>query len=100
MQIGDVVSDDLVQFVTLVLSVIGALLWLRWGLRANRVGYAIAPITFLIHRALFYVVITFWRIPNADVVMWSSAISLHSVLTLIMATIVMIVFARQRRLRV
>ena len=45
MQIGDVASDDLVQFVTLVLSVIGALLWLRWGLRANRVGYAIATIT-------------------------------------------------------
>ena len=55
MQIGNVTSDDLVQAVTLIISIMGVVLWLRWG--RGRIAYAVSPIAFLIHRAIFYVVI-------------------------------------------
>lgn len=94
MQIGDVVSDDLVQAVTLVISLIGVALWLRWG--RGRIGYAVAPISFLLHRAAFYIVVTLDRsLSNAQIVMWSSAISLHGAITIVSAAAMMIVIRRR-----
>lgn len=94
MQIGNVISDDLVQAVTLVICVFGIAAWLRWG--RGRIGYAVAPISFLLHRALFYIVLLLdSTIPNEKVVMWSSAISLHSVITIASAAIMMIAISRR-----
>ena len=98
MQIGNIVSDDLVQFVTLIICIIGAACWFVWG--RGRIGYAIAPISFLLHRAIFYVVITVYpALDNSIVVMWSSAISLHSVITVATAAAMMLII-RRRGLRV
>lgn len=94
MQIGDVVSDDLVQAVTFIVCLIGIVVWFRWG--RGRFGYAVAPIAFLVHRAAFYVAITLDpMMDNAVVVMWSSAISLHSVITLALAAVLMIAINRR-----
>lgn len=94
MQIDNVISDDLVQSVTLVVCVFGIAAWLRWG--RGRIGYAIAPIAFLFHRLIFYVVIALDRsISNDTIVMWSSAISLHSVITIASAAVMMIAISRR-----
>ena len=96
MMIGDIATDDLVQVVTLVLSVIGLGLWLAWGVKSHRLGYAVASAAFLFHRAVFYVVIALFKLPSDVIVMWSSAISLHGVLTLLMAIAVMWLITRKR----
>ena len=94
MQIGNVISDDLVQAVTLIISVIGIILWIRWG--RGRIAYAISPVAFLVHRAIFYVVIIIDPHLNNDlVVMWSSAISLHSVIVIASAAAMMIAIRRR-----
>ena len=94
MQIGEVISDDLVQAVTLVISLIGIVIWLKWG--RGRFGYAVSPIAFLIHRAIFYVVIIIDPHLNNDlVVMWSSAITLHSVIVIASAAAMMIAIRRR-----
>jgi len=94
MQIGNVTSDDLVQAVTLIISLIGVWLWWRWC--KGRIAYAISPIIFLIHRAIFYVVITLDpHLSNDIVVMWSSAISLHSVIVVASAALLMLVVTRR-----
>lgn len=99
MQIGSVISDDLVQFVTLALCFVGIYIWLRWANQRGSICYAVAPIIFFVHRAVYYIVITFnHSIPNEIVVMWSSAISLHSVITIILGALSMIIFARRRSL--
>ncbi len=89
MQIGLLAADDFSQALTLALSVVGMALWIRWASTRNRRLYAIAPLSYLLHRAVFYVVITLFVIPNDQAVIWSSAISLHSVITLIVAALSM-----------
>lgn len=94
MQIGNVISDDLVQAVTLIISIIGVVLWLRWG--RGRIAYAVSPLAFLIHRAIFYVVIIIDpHLSNDFVVMWSSAISLHSVIVIASAALLMLAVNRR-----
>lgn len=89
MQIGSVTDDDLVQIVTLIMCVIGIVAWLIWG--RKRLGYALTPISFLIHRAIFYIALMVDpAMPNQQVVIWSSAISLHSVITVTSAAVLMI----------
>ena len=98
MQIGNIVSDDLVQSVTLIICIVGVVGWFIWG--RGRMGYAIAPISFLLHRAVFYIIITIYpALDNQVVVMWSSAISLHSVITVATAAAMMLTI-RRRGLRV
>ncbi len=94
MQIGSTTGDDLVQAVTFVVCVIGLVAWLRWG--RGRIGYAVAPMTYLSHRIIFYVVITLDpHMPNDFVVTWSSAISLHSAFTIATAAVMMVVIRRR-----
>lgn len=94
MQIGNIASDDLVQAVTLVISLIGIVLWLRWG--RGRIAYAVSPIAFLIHRVIFYIVIIINPHLNNDlVVMWSSALSLHAVIVIASAAVMMLVISRR-----
>lgn len=89
MQIGSVAADDFSQALTLALSIAGVALWLRWADNRTRLLYAIAPLSYLLHRAVFYVVITLFYVPNDQTVIWSSAISLHGVITLILAVLSM-----------
>lgn len=94
MQIGISTSDDPVQFITLLVCIIGLLLWYRWG--RGRIGYAVAPMSYLAHRVIFYVVITLDHdLPNSLVVMWSSAISLHSAITIATAAMMMLIINRR-----
>lgn len=99
-QIGEIAADDLIQLITALLCILGAVAWYLWGRRRHTIGYAVAPMAFLLHRAVFYVVITAdHHLNNEIVVMWSSAISLHSVITVASAAGVML-FAQKRRKRV
>lgn len=90
MQIGSVATDDFSQALTLVLSIIGVVLWMRWANTRERKLYAIAPLSYLGHRVVFYVVITLVALPSDQAVIWSSAISLHSVITLVVAALSML----------
>lgn len=100
MQIGSITQDDLVQFVTLLASAIGVAVFGWWMRHSGRPGYAVAPLSYFAHRIIFYAALTVWpNLDNADVVMWSSALSLHSVLTILIggAAMVQVIRVRLRR---
>lgn len=95
MRIGSVTADDAVQIVTLVVSLLGIIIFVYWLRYSGRPGYAIAPLSYFFHRITFYLALMIWPdLPNADVVMWSSALSLHSVLTLLIGGVAMLSLAR------
>ena len=94
MQIGSVTTDDLVQAVTFIACLIFIATWFYWGRR--RLGYIVLPVSFLIHRAIYYVAILLdSTLTNAQIVMWSSAISLQSVITVGAASLIMIAVGRR-----
>jgi len=90
-----IAADDVVQLLTLLASLVGVAIFIAWSRWSRRSGYAVAPLSYFVHRVIFYLVlIVDPSMDNRQVVMWSSALSLHSVLMLLLGGIAMYQIAR------
>lgn len=83
-----------VQSIVLGVALSGIVIWIYWGwMNRKRWLYAVAPITWLLHVAIFYTAVLIQEPPFfSDVyATWSSVIRLHGVILAAGAGIILLV---------
>lgn len=73
------------QMLSLALSIFGILTWGRWALKNRKYWlYAVPPITWMVHAALFYLAFMTCKLPDAGFFNnWSTVLRLHAVILVV-----------------
>lgn len=82
----------------MVMAIIGVVTWLRWTYLQPRLAwFGVAPLTYLLHVLLFYLVLIIMRpAPTEFFSQWSIVLRIQALATIIAAAFIMI-FDRNRR---
>jgi hypothetical protein len=93
--------DEFLRWLVIVLAVIGSVCWMIWAIRNKQLwGFSIAPLTYLAHVLVFTVnrLLNIIAIDPIGLNRWSTYIRAHSLIVIILAAIVMLLYPDRKKM--